>query len=142
MEKLTFYVAAYGAVLATLVFLWDIVKYNRDKAKLSVEANVRVVAGLTSQVKIGIDMINNRKRPLTIVASGLKLDTDGPNVVTALDINLPIELGDGQRHTTFVDPDAIDTTKVLYAWARDATGREYRSKKRPLKSWPRLQSGT
>lgn len=139
MDKLTFYVALYGAVLATLVFLWDIVKYKRDKPTLRVEANVRVLVGLTSQTKIGIDMINRGRRPLTIVASGFKLNTDGPNIVTALNDNLPIELNEGQRHTTFVSPDSVDITKVLYAWARDATGREYRSKKRPLKGWPSLQ---
>ena len=141
MDKLTFYVALYGALLATLVFLWDVVKYKRDKATLRVETNIRALVGLTSQVKIGIDMINDGRRPLTIVASGFKLDADDPNVATAYDMNLPIELHEGQRHTTFVNPETVDTTKVLYAWARDATGREYHSKKRPFKGWPQLQAG-
>jgi hypothetical protein len=141
VDKLTFYIAVYGAGLATLVFLWDIVKYNRDKTKLRVEANLHALVGPKSEIKIGIDMINDGRRPLTIVASGFKLDTDAPNVATAYDINLPIELNEGQKHTSFVNPNSVDITKVRYAWARDATGREYHSKKRPLKGWPSLQNG-
>jgi hypothetical protein len=133
LERLTFYVAAYGAVLATLVFLWDIVKYQRDKPRLRVEANRRVLVGPKSELKIGIDMINSGKRSVTIVASGFKLDTENQeNIATVYDINLPTEIREGQRHTSFVNPDTVDTSKILYAWARDATGREYHSKKRPL----------
>ncbi len=134
LERFTFYVAAYGAVLATLVFLWDIVKYQRNKPSLRVEANHRMLVGPRSESKIGIDMINAGKRPVTIVASGFKLDTESQeNIATVFDINLPTEIREGQRHTSFVNPDTLDTSKILYAWARDATGREYRSKKRPLR---------
>jgi hypothetical protein len=134
MEKFTLYLAIYGALLSTLVFLWDILKYYRDKPNLRVETNLRMLVGpLASEMKIGIDMINEGKRPITIVASGFKLDTESQkNVATVYDINLPAEIHEGQRHTSFVNPDTVDTEKILYAWARDATGREYQSKKRPL----------
>ena len=135
MEKWVLYIAIYGAILSTLVFLWDIRKYYKDKPKLRIEANHRALIGpLKSERKIGIDIINESSRRLTIVAAGFKLDTESDeNMATVYDPNLPIEIGDGQRHTTFVNPNTIDPENILYAWARDATGKEHRSKKHPLK---------
>lgn len=132
---MTLYIAIYGALLSTLVLLWDIIKYYGDKPSLRVQANHRVLAGpRVSERKIGIDMINKGKRPITIVASGFKLDTESDkNMATLFDPNLPRQITEGQRHTTFANPDEIAPNKVLYAWARDATGKEYRSKKYPLK---------
>ena len=135
MEQVTFYVAIYGAILSTLVLLWDIIKYCKDKPNLRVQANHRILAGpRMSERKIGIDMINKGKRSITIVASGFKLDTESDkNMATLFDPNLPRQINEGQRRTTFANPDEIDLNKILYAWARDATGKEYRSKKHPLK---------
>ncbi|MEK6408718.1 MAG: hypothetical protein AABN34_17485 [Acidobacteriota bacterium] len=134
MEKFTLYIAIYGAFLSTLVFLWDIIKHQKDKPNLRVETNQRVLIGQKSERKIGIDMINEGRRPITIVASGFKLDTKSDeNTATVFDPNLPKEINEGQRCTTFVNPETIDTDKILYAWARDATGKVYRSKKQPLK---------
>lgn len=132
--KLTPYFAVYGAILSTIIFLWDIFKYYRDKPKLRVQANHRLLIAMhKSEPRIGIDMINVGKRPITIVASGFRLDTEShENMATVLDPQLPKELHEGQSHTTFVLPKEIDTSKVLCAWARDPTGREYRSKKRPF----------
>ncbi len=135
MEKLTLYLAIYGAILSTLVLLWDVVKYYKDKPRLRVQANHRVLVGpLKSEQKIGIDMINEGKRPITIVASGFKLDTDSDeNTATVFDPGLPKQIDEGQSYTTFVNPETIDTNKILYAWARDATGRAHRSEKHPLR---------
>lgn len=135
MENSTLYLAIYGAALATIVFGWDVVKYLKDRPTLQVKTNLRILLGpLGSENKIGIDMINKGKRPITIVASGFMLDTDPsePNMATIIDTSLPKEIFEGQSHTSFVDFDSVRLTKVLYAWARDATDKEYFSKKRPL----------
>ena len=134
MEKFTLSLAIYGAFLSTLVFLWDIIKHHKDKPNLRVETNQRVLIGQKSERKIGIDVINEGRRPITIVASGFKLDTESDeNIATFFDPNLPKEIYEGQCCTTFVNPESIDTNKILYAWARDATGKVYRSKKHPFK---------
>lgn len=134
MENVTLYIAIYGAILSTLLFFWDIIKHYKDKPNLRVETNQRVLIGQKSERKIGIDMINEGRRPITIVASGFKIDTESDkNTATVFDQNLPKEINEGQRHTSFVNPETIDTDKVLYAWARDATEKVYRSKKYPLK---------
>jgi hypothetical protein len=135
LERLILYLAIYGAVLSTLVLLWDVIKYYKDKPSLRVQANHRALVGPSkSEHKIGIDMINEGKRPVTIVASGFKLDTESyENMGTVFDPGLPKQINEGQRYTTFVNPEEIDMSKILYAWAQDATGREHRSKKYPLR---------
>ena len=135
MEKLTLGLAIYGAILSTGILLLNIIKYYKDNPRLKVETNHHALVGpLKSEQKIGIDMINEGKRPITIVASGFKLDTDSAeNIHTVFDSGLPKQIDEGQRYTTFVNPETINTTKILYAWARDATGREHRSKKHPLR---------
>jgi hypothetical protein len=87
------------------------------------------------ELKIGIEVFNKGRRPLTIVASGFRLATrSDENTATAPDDALPKELAEGQRHVTYVNSTDIEPHNILYAWARDATGRTYYSKKRPLKA--------
>jgi len=128
--------AVYGAILATVVLLWDVVKYVRDRPGLMVKVDHHVLVGpQLSEHKIGIYMVNTGKRPLTVVASGFRLSTQAEeNIATVMDPTLPKELAEGQSHTTYANPNEIEVNKILFAWARDATGREYRSKKRPLRS--------
>lgn len=134
---LTTLLAIYGALLATIVFLWDVIKFFHDRPNLRVEADYHIrVSNLgASEPVVGITMINTGKEPLTIVASGFRLDVESDeNMATVVDTSLPRELTQGQSHTSCANFDEVVKQKVLYAWARDATGRVYRSKKRPLRS--------
>lgn len=128
--------ALYGALLSTIVFLWNLRRNLRDRAKLIVEADHHVLIGpLHRDHKLGIKMVNKGRRPLTVVASGFRLSTQSDeNMVTVLDPTLPKELTEGQSHTTYANPMEVEANMVLYAWTRDATGRIYRSKKWPLRS--------
>jgi hypothetical protein len=128
--------ACYGAVVSTAAILWNIYEYRRKRPNLKVEANYGLIAGLgASQPTVTITMVNTGKEPLTVVASGFRLDTNSEeNVAVVVDPTLPTELAQGQSHTTFANYDGITAHKILYAWARDATGRKYRSKKRPLRA--------
>jgi len=134
MDKVTTFLAIYGAVIATLVFVWDLIKYFKDKPQLEVRVNPHALIGpLTRESKIGIEMVNTSRRPITIVSSGFELDipTD-ENIVTVLDPNLPVQLSEGQRYITYANPKEVDWEKIRCGRVRDATGRIYRSKKYPL----------
>jgi len=135
----TILLAIYGAVLATMVFSWDVIKYMREKPTLKVETHRCQISGLLNptnnlpRVKIAIS--NTGKAPITVVASGFKLDTKSDqNTITVMDPFLPKELTQGQNHSTYVNPGEIVENTILYAWARNATGRVYRSKKHPFPS--------
>jgi hypothetical protein len=126
--------AFYGSILATIVFLWDIIKYIRDKPRLRVKVNHRLLGG--TEHKLGIEVANVGRRTITVVASGFKFAPALPdgNMATVYDRELPEELHEGQSHTSFASPSEIPQNQVMYGWARDATGSIWWSKKWPLRS--------
>ncbi len=85
---------------------------------------------------VGIEMANVGKGTITVVASGFKYAPPLPdgNTATIFDPNLPKEIHEAQSHTSFAEPSEVPTDQVVYGWARDATGRTWRSKRRPLRS--------
>lgn len=135
MDDTTFYIAIYGATLSTIVFGWELFKYLNDRPNIRVETNFRIIVGRSKgDPKIGIDIINAGKRPVTIMSAGFKLDRPDkePNMATILESGLPRELLEGQSHSCFAQFDAVEFSEVLCAYARDATGKLYFSKKRPF----------
>jgi hypothetical protein len=133
---LTTFLACWGAVLSTIAIIWNFFEYRRNRPNLKVEANYSLIVNSgASQPTVTITMVNTGKEPLTVIATGFRLDTKSDeNMATVVDPSLPTELTQGQRHTTFANYDEITAHKILYAWARDATGRKYRSRKRPLRA--------
>jgi len=106
-DAATLYIAIYGSVLATIVFFWDLIKYKRDKPRLKVKVGHHILGNrLTSEHKLGIDMVNIGKRPITVVASGFKFSPPLPDgsMMTVLGPGLPKELREGQGHTTYAKP--------------------------------------
>ncbi len=136
MKDITIYIALYGAILATLVFIWDIIKTIKDIPKIIIKANIHFLVGLKTNIrKKGITVINRSRRPVTIVATGFRIITkSNDNMATILDTKLPIELTEGKSHTSFLDSNEISGNKIYYAWARSATGKLYISKKHPFKN--------
>jgi hypothetical protein len=83
---------------------------------------------------IGITMANVGNIPIEVVASGFKLYPESEHMaLTITDIRLPKRLEQGQSHTSYLKPEEVEADKLMYAWVRDATGKEYFSKKWPLK---------
>ncbi len=135
-KDVTAYIAIYGAVLATIVFLWDLIKYKKDKPCLKVEVRHHILSNrIKTEQKLGIQMANIGRRPITVVASGFEITPPLPegNMMTVLDPGLPKELREGQSHTTYANTSEISEQQILFGWVRDATGRNWKSKKWPLR---------
>jgi hypothetical protein len=136
---MTTYIALYAALLSTVVLVWDIIKYRRERPRLQVSVAYHVREGASrSEPDIQITMVNRGKRPISVVACGFRLETRSEcNTVT-----LPVPGGvltDGQARTAHADlrelrQHGIEPRQILFAWARDATGQEYRSNKHPFTS--------
>jgi hypothetical protein len=123
------------AVAILSPFAW-LIKRRIDNGTVQVKTNLGVQLGFMAsrEPQLFITSIKKGSRPVTITASGFRLDIPNePNIVTIIDRDLPRELSDGQSHTSYIDMAKVPFTKILYAWARDATGREYRSKRKPFK---------
>ena len=135
--NITTILAIYGSVLATIVFVWDIIKVAREKPRLKIEVAHHILAGpQETKHRIGIKMANVGRGTITVEASGFSLSPPSPkgNTATLYDLELPVELHDGQSHISYAKPDQIPRDRIVYGWVRDATGRTWKSKKWPLRS--------
>ena len=136
----TLIIALYGAVLSTAVFVFDMFKYFRDKPRVVVKVKFSLSyenADLNKEKKkICIETINSGKRPLTIANCGFKLKTESiMNIQQVIDPNLPKQLSEGEAYSSYTDFVAGDAEKIIYAWVKDASGKEYKSRKWPLKGF-------
>lgn len=133
--NLTTVLAVYGAVLSTVAIVINVANYIKDRAHVVVEAGDHVL--MTSEAathKLGIKVVNKGRRPVMIDCCGFKLDADnGENLLPVLDPNLPKPLREGESLTTYADPSEVQAKNVLFAWARDAGGRVYKSEGRPFR---------
>jgi hypothetical protein len=60
--------AIYGSVLATIVFLWDIIKYVHGRPRLKVEVDHHVLIGPpAAEHKLGIKMAMIGKGTISVV---------------------------------------------------------------------------
>ena len=132
MDKYTLYLAWYGAILSTIVFLWtlfrDIISIRRDRPQLKVIMGRGSSSGLTA-----LTATNAGKKPIIIDLVGVTY-TDGSTREWGLGPSCSVELTEGKPYTATLDIPPEDQARILYAWARDAMGKNYRSRKKPLLS--------
>lgn len=130
---LTTIIAIYGAALATVGIGLHLRAYIEDRPRFVVEANHHVL--YTSEEgahKLGIK-VTNKGRANTLEACGFKIATrSDENMLTVMDPTLPKRLAKDESFTSFADPSEMKVDTILFAWARDASGRVYRSKKKPF----------
>jgi hypothetical protein len=133
-SDVTSVLAIYGAVLSTLAILLDITRYVKDRPKVVVEADHHVLYTTQKGVhKLGIKVTNKGTRPATVEACGFTIDSESEEkLLSVLDRTLPKRLDEGESHTAYADPAEVQASLILFAWVRDATGRVYKSKKRPF----------
>jgi len=133
----TLVIAIYGAVVATAVFVFDMFKYFNEKPNVAVKTTFSLFYESgdlkKEKKKIAIEIINSGRRPVTISYCGFKLKTDSiMNIQQVIDPNLPKQIAEGESYKSYADFAEGDSEKIIYAWVKDATGKEYRSKKWPL----------
>jgi len=120
-----------------VAIVWNIIRDLRNRAKLVVKAQIGPRSIGFDGIKadyVRVDLTNVGKRPLTVVAIGFKL-TSSNSWTSVHSSDLPKELGEAQTHPIYVLPQEIgQPEEVEFVFARDSSGRDYRSKKRPLRS--------
>lgn len=130
--------AIYATCLSTIIFLWDIVKYRKEKTpNIKVNASFCMLSGDQREF-ITIEVINTGELPILLQMTGFSLPKKEKQKVCVIGEShstpLPTELTPGIKANIFITPDKLrDLNKLQYAWAQDATGRIYRSRKWPLR---------
>jgi len=142
-DWLAFAVAAYGAIVATIVAGYQ---FMRDRAGVKVvltpiSSETQGSEGATAEIW-GIRVVNHRKRPITIQDAGL---LRGKDHLHSLFLNIhgdriadpfPVALTDGMSAEFYVHRD--DRADVRGAWVRDALNRTFKvrySSRSPRARW-------
>jgi hypothetical protein len=133
--------SAYAAVLSTLI---AIVHWSRDRGRFALNPQT-----LHSQMWFGsatwriVEVVNVGRRPLHLEDFGLEL-TNGQTVsLCTHDTQFPLKLEEGQKHSSYALEKKYQSKVVRALWARDTTGKEYKSTRFPFgKGDPRETSAS
>jgi len=134
-DPLTLGIAIYAAAVATAAAGAQIYVAIRDRAKVRVEAHQVVVPPVDAGddgLRIAVKVVNHGRRPVTITGAGLILDVpEGEWNCCQFTWGMEPDgnrLDEGQSATFLWKPDREKYPRSKCAWARDATGREYRGR--------------
>lgn len=131
--ELTLWIAAYGAVLSSIVFGWNLYRDLTDRGRLDVSPSVVQIVNVPGTVpdnpdwKLHLRVTNTGRRQVWITNIGGRMTTDEGFVLVARN-RLPMKLEPGQLIDEAPPADEIsDPKKVAFFSAEDSTGRQYRS---------------
>lgn len=143
-ERLTFAVAWYGAVIATLSLAVSLYVAWRDRSRIHVTYadGYRLLNSPIYDPKkdhIVLTVANRGRRPVTIGTAGFRV-AGGPGRHVVLNDSLSrgqCELGEGKAVDYAITQDLLDPAQIIYPWAKDAVGRIYRGRARWWRWRPR-----
>ena len=150
--NITDVLAAYGAILASVGFGWNLYRDLLDRARLQVSANIRRIVqtpdgkwysvrpdlgivGASAQLFIVVDVANVGRRPVKWTGWGGKYHkrVNGKNSFTIIPVALPKMLDEAENHSEFTDSlDAAgENVRRLFIW--DGAGRHWNLPRRALR---------
>ncbi len=128
-------VAWYGAIVATLAIIINLLQLWRDRSRIVVKgrAGYKVTPGGpydSTKSYILITVANHGRRSRTIDKVGVKLRSGKHRHFIAVDSTLkgPQELTEGRSCAYVMKQDDFDLENIEYVWAYDQTGKEFRGK--------------
>lgn len=145
IDKITTYLAAYAAVLSTVVAIWNAHRDRKDRSKLFLRAGVSLLRAddVLTVCRLVLSLTNTGRRPLTVCLIGYKSRRESAPTPVIWQQHKHMEIHEGQRREVEFAPDKIcPSTNLEYFYAVDATGKTYRTKRKELKqllqrnSWP------
>lgn len=127
-------VAWYGAIIATISIVIEAISVIRDKAKikLKIENNQKIIGKNGSWPYkentdyTSISVINFGRRNVIIDIIGAWYTDDSGIIAVDIINSGPRELPEGKRINSLIEQNKIDFKKVLFFYAKDATGKKYK----------------
>jgi hypothetical protein len=141
-DWLTLIVAIYGSIVATGVAGYQFLRDRPGvKLRLAAVANVEDENRLVRRWSVRI--VNHRQRPITIDQAGVLVNGGQQLQAPIVDYDgnradpypFPMTLADGEGARVFVNVIEASDTEVMGAWARDALGRDYKTRRSLGQRW-------
>jgi hypothetical protein len=130
-EKITFWLAIWGAILSTIAIVWNILRDLKDRADIQVKVKKSDRLEAFSQIPyVDVELSNIGKRPITVTEVYYKISDQLHKV--ELSKELPKELSEGEPcHFDILILKGLE--KVEFIAAKDVRGKSYHSVKYPFK---------
>lgn len=141
---MTLVLAAYGAILSSVIFGWNLLRDLSDRAKLKLELSIRKITKVTDgkfyaalpsmalepvteHLYLVLSVVNVGRRPMLWEGWGGKYfePVNGDTGFTILGQNLPKMLNEREGHREFTELDhgLMPNLKTLFMW--DASGKKW-----------------
>lgn len=129
-------VAWYGAIIATVSILIGAYNAWRDRARIKVKVSYHILLKPLGNKEFAvITVINRGRRPITLNSIGsVGFALKGGKVLMSTDLEMnrfPIQITEGNSTDIHIEKEGVIKYKngLLYAFAKDATGKVYKCKK-------------
>ena len=128
-------IAIYGAILSTIVLVWNIFRYRKDRAIIKVTYSYAIIPDYLDDEFLCIKAVNIGRRQTVITYCKLELP-DKKNIVQTLPIQtdrLPFKLEENEFYVHYFNLTEIkrmlNTKIILKPCVEDASGNIYYGKK-------------
>jgi len=136
------FVAWYGAILSSCVFLFEIYRYLRDHARIKITYKTEQeiwgedASGQLVNVEKGttfwtVNIANTGTKDIIITQVGVEYKNKKGGAVISKDYTGHIQrftLIPGDSKTITISEKLVKHKEVRYFWVKDATGREYKKR--------------
>ncbi len=126
------HVAIYGAILSTLILIWNIIKIIKDRPRIK----IATYCGFTTDVNLqpiaetfSFEAVNLSKKPITLVDAGIFLGGEKYIIFRPEIHKLPKKLFEGDKASFYYEVNEIRSDLIgkspKFVWFRDTTGKTY-----------------
>jgi hypothetical protein len=140
-NNITIYIALYGAILSTLVFIWNIYIFSKDKGELKFDVELdHILDTKTHEISdypyVIFRIVNTGKRPTTLISIGgtkfgidkrKKYDSHFSYFIS----DLPLKMNPGDYYKYMRPVVEYKNLKSLYV--EDSNGKRYKLRKKYIK---------
>lgn len=128
MEKITIYIALYGAGLSTIIFIWNIYLALKDKASLKISTTIGYLVNnqkVDNKTDFIIEVINHGRRKAIIDEVGF-INSKGKKIIVSLDKN---KLEETEKYNYVIKQDFLnENCNLKYIYCKDSLGKIIKSK--------------
>ena len=144
MTKITLGIAIYGAILSTIVIIWNLTQPLREKPKIKVVSKVGILSWGDTHEIVSFEAINLGKISVNLSSAGIYFEKKQIMPFIGIMDGLPKELNPGKNHTIFrplyefvktLKSKKNELGEPKYIFFRDQTGKEYRGEMVNLKNF-------
>ncbi|MFC1655278.1 hypothetical protein ACFL3C_00225 [Patescibacteria group bacterium] len=132
-ENITIYIAIYGAILSTIVLIWNIIKYYLDKGRMELNCMLGNIVGYRVNDKklyLTYTVTNKGNKPITITHAGGIYENKQNFLVNATEIPKKLEHGE---YVTIKTPDLENLKDIKKLYVVNSLGQYCYLKRKKIK---------